>query len=155
MFELIVALTVVGALLIFVELFVPGMVAGICGGLALIAALALTYGGYGIDYGNRLLTVFLLVSIALFIWWMRAFPQSRFAQRWMLKESVPEAPERSMHAGLQGETGHALTTLRPAGTAKIGERRVDVVAESAIIEAGAEVRVVRVEGSKVIVRQLS
>lgn len=155
MFELIVALTIIGALLVFLELFVPGMVAGICGALALLAALGLTYGHYGIDYGNRMLVGVLAASIALFIWWMRAFPRTRLAQRWMLKEAVPDAPEQNRHAGLEGSVGRALTTLRPAGTALINERRIDVVAESAIIAADAAIRVVRVEGPKVIVREVS
>ena len=153
MFELIVALTVIGALLLFLELFVPGMIAGICGALCVIAALALTYSRYGVDQGNTMLSVVLVLAIILFFWWMRAFPNTRFARRWMLQEDVPPPKDHEKYAALAGSSGRALTTLRPAGTAMIGERRVDVVAESEIIEAGASIRVVRVEGAKVVVRQ--
>jgi membrane-bound ClpP family serine protease len=153
MFELIAALTVIGALLIFLELFVPGMIAGVCGALALIAALALTYSRYGIDQGNTMLSVVLVASILLFFWWMRAFPNTRFARRWMLNEDVPPPADQEKFAALAGSSGRALTTLRPAGTALIDDRRVDVVAESEVIEAGANIRVVRVEGAKVVVRQ--
>jgi membrane-bound serine protease (ClpP class) len=155
MFELIVSLTIIGALLVFIEMFVPGMVAGVCGGLALFAALALTYAQYGIDRGNTMLAVVLGLAMVLFLWWMRAFPNTRWARRWMLDEEVPDAPEQFRHAGLEGSSGRALTTLRPAGTALIDNRRVDVIAESSIIEAGAAIRVVRVEGPKVVVRPVA
>ena len=154
MFEIIVALTIIGALLVFIEMFVPGMVAGVCGGLALLGALGLTYGQYGVEQGNILLAVFLGLAVALFLWWMRAFPNTRWARRWMLHAAVPDAPEQFRHIGMEGSSGRALTTLRPAGTALIGDRRVDVIAESAIIEVGAAIRVVRVEGPKVVVRQI-
>ena len=50
-------------------------------------------------------------------------------------------------------TGTALTTLRPAGTALIEGKRVDVVTEGQLIERGAAVRVVAVEGLRVVVRE--
>jgi membrane-bound serine protease (ClpP class) len=54
---------------------------------------------------------------------------------------------------LLGHSGTALTVLRPAGTAKIEGRRVDVIAEGNFIEAGAPITVVRVEGNRVTVRR--
>jgi len=53
---------------------------------------------------------------------------------------------------LSHATGVALTQLRPSGTAKIGGQRVDVVAESGLIERDTEIKVVAVEGMRVVVR---
>jgi membrane-bound serine protease (ClpP class) len=50
------------------------------------------------------------------------------------------------------QTGTAFTQLRPAGTALINGRRVDVVTEGQLIERGTPVRVVAVEGMRVVVR---
>lgn len=50
-------------------------------------------------------------------------------------------------------TGVALTPLRPAGTVEIAGRRLDVVTGGEYIPAGAKVQVVRVEGSRVVVRR--
>ena len=52
-----------------------------------------------------------------------------------------------------GETGRALTPLRPAGTARIGESRVDVTSVAEFLEEGAEVVVVAVDGMRVVVRR--
>ena len=53
-----------------------------------------------------------------------------------------------------GLEGIALTTLRPAGTADFDGKRVDVVTESSYIQNGKKIKVVKVEGSKVIVREI-
>jgi membrane-bound serine protease (ClpP class) len=52
---------------------------------------------------------------------------------------------------LLGASGVAVTDLRPAGVAKIGDERVDVVADSEWIEAGTPVRVIRSEGYRQVV----
>ncbi len=55
---------------------------------------------------------------------------------------------------LKGETGTALTPLRPAGTADVGENRVDVVTSGEFIAKGARIRVIEVEGRRVIVKKI-
>lgn len=52
---------------------------------------------------------------------------------------------------LIGKEGIAFTTLRPGGTAEIDGKRVDVVADSEYIDQGTKIRVLRVEGIKVVV----
>lgn len=61
-----------------------------------------------------------------------------------------QSEELSSYAG---GTGTVITTLRPAGTALIGGRRVDVVSRGEFIERGTAVVVTAVEGNQVIVRQ--
>ncbi|MBL9126358.1 MAG: hypothetical protein JNL97_01865, partial [Verrucomicrobiales bacterium] len=56
---------------------------------------------------------------------------------------------------LLNQSGSALTHLRPSGTALIGGRRVDVITEGSMVERGSPVRVVAVEGMRVVVRALS
>jgi membrane-bound serine protease (ClpP class) len=54
---------------------------------------------------------------------------------------------------LLNQTGSAYTDLRPSGKAVIGDDRVDVVTEGAFIEKDHPVRVVAVEGKRVVVRE--
>jgi membrane-bound serine protease (ClpP class) len=58
-------------------------------------------------------------------------------------------------AELIGQRGVVLTPLRPAGTAMFGKRRLDVVTEATFVPPGATVEVTAVEGSRVVVRQVS
>lgn len=55
---------------------------------------------------------------------------------------------------LVGKTGVAQSYLRPAGVALVEGKRVDVVAEGAMIDAGARIRIIAIEGNRVIVRKV-
>lgn len=65
-----------------------------------------------------------------------------------LLASIPLAPGEAIRAGA---TGVAITPLRPSGRAQFGERIVDVSADLAFIDAGTAVRVIAVEGLRVVV----
>ena len=54
---------------------------------------------------------------------------------------------------LLGKTGEVLSELRPAGSALIDGVPVDVVSEGVFVAKGTAVRVVAVEGSRVVVRK--
>jgi membrane-bound serine protease (ClpP class) len=53
---------------------------------------------------------------------------------------------------LVGLDGTALTDLRPSGTARIGEERIDVVTEGEYVAQGSRVQVIRSEGYRHVVR---
>ena len=53
-----------------------------------------------------------------------------------------------------GERGRSVTTLRPAGKARFGERLVDVVAEGDFLAADIAIEVAEVRGNRVVVRPM-
>ncbi|MCC6406198.1 MAG: hypothetical protein IT453_03455 [Planctomycetes bacterium] len=53
--------------------------------------------------------------------------------------------------GLIGKEGVAESMLRPAGVARLENRRVDVVTRGEMIQPGERVRVLEVEGNRVVV----
>jgi membrane-bound serine protease (ClpP class) len=61
------------------------------------------------------------------------------------------AVPQSARGIFSGMSGHAKTTLRPSGKAEFDGHIVDVVSEGEFIEAGAPIRVVTVEGVRVVV----
>ncbi len=60
----------------------------------------------------------------------------------------------SRYASLTGATGTAVTLLRPAGIAEIGRERCDVVSSGEFIPAGTAIRVIQVEGSRIVVEAM-
>ncbi len=54
--------------------------------------------------------------------------------------------------GLVGAQGEAVTTLRPAGVVLIDGQRVDATTGGELIEKGTRIRVVVVEGPRIVVR---
>lgn len=63
------------------------------------------------------------------------------------------APLREMDA-FTGKEGIALTPLRPSGTVEVEGQRLDVVTDGEFIAPGSQVTVVKVEGTRVVVKQL-
>jgi membrane-bound serine protease (ClpP class) len=55
---------------------------------------------------------------------------------------------------LVGRQGTAMTVLRPAGKARIGEDYVDVVSDGPFISSGRPIEVIAVSGNRVVVREL-
>ena len=53
-----------------------------------------------------------------------------------------------------GAVGVCVTDLRPAGTISIDGEPLDVVTEGGFIKQGASVKVINVDGSRVLVRQI-
>lgn len=128
------------------------MIAGVIGVCCLVAGVALAYANFGPQTGNIVLVIVLIGLVLGTMCWMRFLPESRIARRLISNQTIgslgTERPE------LLDRTGTALTTLRPSGTALIDGQRIDVVADGAMIERGTAVKVVAVEGARVVVRAM-
>jgi membrane-bound serine protease (ClpP class) len=151
--ELVLTLLVVGAALLIAESVLPGMIAGIAGVCCLVAGVIEGYVKFGARAGNLILFGVLAGLAAGFWLWVKYFPQSRLARMFISDKVVGEIGTERPE--LLQQTGTALTPLRPAGTAIIDGKRVDVVTEGQMIERGTPVRVVAVEGLRVVVRELN
>lgn len=95
-----------------------------------------------------------LVIIALL--WRYFVPHFKPFQRFVLKGEQEAA--QGYYAGLNPATlpqpdsqGIVVATLRPAGKVEIGGKLYDAVSDGAFIEEGSAIRVVRLEGSKMVV----
>ena len=54
--------------------------------------------------------------------------------------------------GLRGKTGRTVSPLRPSGVAVFDGRRIDVITEGLMVDAGQWVKCIEVRANKVIVR---
>lgn len=160
-----VVLVAAGLLLIGVELFVvPGFgIVGMAGVVALVAGLGMSLVGAGATPAmiiGALGRVALSIVFSLVAWLvlLRVVPRLPFGRRMVLnvdmsvEQGYAAAPE-SDRAWL-GRTGTAISPLRPAGIAEIEGTRLDVVSDGNFIEALAEIQVTRVDGNRIVVRQL-
>ncbi|MEW6747703.1 MAG: NfeD family protein [Planctomycetota bacterium] len=170
-----ILLVVIGLGLIAVELFVfPGtLVAGVVGGLAVLVGLFLSFQSFVIpeqDWQFELMgNNALWFSGALIASLIGLFVLARFLPGVPLLGRLVLDPVRGGTPGLRGGAaavddvdrwadivvgaeGLADSDLRPAGKIQLGLRRLDAVAEGTFIERGTTVRVVRVEGNRIVVR---
>lgn len=154
---LIVALFGLGIILLILEIFVPGGILGLAGIVALVVGIL--FAADSLQQG--LFYVFgMLAALGLLLGLSFRFPQTRrIWQRFTLKARqsnqegyVAPKPSRESYSG---RSGLALSQLRPAGTADFDGDRLDVVTEGGFIASGAKIKVIAVEGSRVIVREIT
>jgi membrane-bound serine protease (ClpP class) len=155
----------VGALLLMVEAFViPGFgVFGFLGLAAMLGGLVMTQipslpTQADFTRAGAVVTTSLLLIIVTAWALLRHLPRSgRLFRSGVLLDAATDADHgftsAEIRADLVGQIGKAVTDLRPAGVAMIGDERVDVVSESEWIEAGAEIEVISSEGYRHVVRE--
>ncbi|MBI3928687.1 MAG: hypothetical protein HY319_24315 [Armatimonadetes bacterium] len=155
-----VCLFLVGMALIALELLViPGVGAvGILGAITVGAAVVLSFGD--LRAGLAALLAATSASIVCGAAALRYLPENRLVRKWMvLQPPAPGArPEEAAPAAESSigwsSFGTAKTDLRPGGAAEFDGRRIDVVADGQFIKAGRSVEVVKIEGSKIVVREI-
>jgi membrane-bound serine protease (ClpP class) len=162
-----VALFGLGVILLLVEVFVIPVfgVAGIAGIVAIAAALLMAMvehwpGTRWPDAAQWQAAIVRLslgvggtvVAGALLARWL---PKTVLFQHWELGKTLSAAEgytsSKATLPGLLGATGVAETVLRPAGKGRFGEQLVDVVTEGDFIQKGERIRIVAVEGARVVV----
>ena len=154
-----------GAIALAVEIFIlPGFgVAGVLGALAIITSMVLAMIGHHPSSGEvaqalAVLGASLLITFAVIYAWLRHLPNSGRFRGLLLQGAVHKsqgfvsAPTRG---DLVGRDGVAVTDLRPSGTARVGEERLDVVTEGEYVPQGSRVQVVQSDGYRHVVRAVS
>lgn len=150
--------------LLALELFViPGFgIAGILGALAVGASvyLSLVSNWSTASELTQAAGVMALTGLVVLVaaWALiRRLPRSgRFTRSGLLLGDATSRETGYLSADprseLVGATGIAVTDLRPAGAARFGDERIDVVADANWISAGTPVRIVRSDGYRHVVQ---
>ena len=148
-----VALLAAGLLLIVAEVFVPGGVAGVLGGLALLGAMGVGLAAFPAPWGYLAAVAIVVVGGLALLLWVQFFPRSRMGKRIALRTDGADFKAAAPDRELVGAGGEAATALRPAGIALIAGKRYDVLAEGGEwIPAGAAIRVSAVRDGNLLVR---
>ncbi|MBL8857206.1 MAG: hypothetical protein JNL28_01700 [Planctomycetes bacterium] len=148
-----IVLLLAGLVLIVMELMFPSLGAlGILAALCLIGSISYAFAedrDIGIGF---LVATAVLVPTAIMLGF-KLLPKSPLGKV-LVNPGVSTTDNAAVDLrdrGLVGKIGIAENLLRPAGTIQIDGRRVDVVTRGEPIEAGARVRVLEVEGNRVVV----
>ena len=148
-------LVIVTCIFFLFEIIMPGGVLGLLGTLTLFGAGITGFYAFGSEGGFISIFVLLLGLFVYAILVVRVLPHSSFGRMFTLSEDMKDSKSSaSTFHDLVGQTGTAVTDLRPSGIVRIGKRRVDVVAEGNWIANDSDVKVVEVEGHIVTVREI-
>ncbi|KUO57962.1 MAG: hypothetical protein APF84_16375 [Gracilibacter sp. BRH_c7a] len=152
-----VSLIIVGVLLVAVEVFlIPGFgFAGLAGLILMLSGVYLAADTFA-QGALYLIITFLATGLLIYV----GVKTGRVKRLW---GKIFLGEKQNVNAGFVapkadyikflGKTGSALTLMRPAGSAIIDGERVDVVSEGSYIEKGASIKVIAVEGTRIIVRK--
>ena len=152
MLSLIVVLFVAAICLFLAEVLVPGWILGIFGFLVTATAIVLTFIQFGIGIGSITICVTTVCAIVGFSFWMRIFPNSTIGKK-LTNHSIAGGKNGTVTSHLSpGEEGVAETDLRPAGTGRFGNQRVDVVSEATFVSKNVKICITQVAGSRIVVR---
>lgn len=143
----------VGLALIAAEVWlVPGLnVVGVLGLLVIVFGIGYSFDAHGVEGGVYTIgasvamvggTLYLLYQTGA---WDRFIAQTGTSAR-------PDADEGTTRSRYLGQTGRALTPLRPTGVAEINGERVEVVTEGSFIASGSQIRIVAMDRRRFFVR---
>lgn len=148
-------LLVLGIALIGAEFFIPGGIIGMIGTVMVIASLLTA----GADVTHMMLSIVIagLVAIIGMVVIMKVFGKKlSMLNRLVLKDATTTEDGYVSNVNridLIGRIGKTETPLRPAGVVSIQDERLDVVSEGAYVDADELVEVIKVEGSRIVVRK--
>ena len=152
-FSWYVALLAAGLLLIVAEVFLPGGVAGVIGGLALLGAMGVGLAAFPAPWGFLSAIAIVVFGGIGLLTWVQLFPRSRVGKRIALRTDGADQKSAAPDRELLGAAGEAATALRPAGIAIIAGKRYDVLAaDGEWIVGGAAIRVSAIRGGQLHVQ---
>ncbi len=149
--QLIITLIIMGIILLLIEIIIPGGIIGILGVFFILAGIAL---GFSKSTGIGIILLFSSAVAGLICLWIsiKYFPKSKVGKQLFLDQDAKDwqAYEES-NQNLLGKSGISHTQLKPSGIAIFDNKRIDVITQGEHIENNEKIRVVKVEGNRVIV----
>ncbi|MBL9214205.1 MAG: serine protease [Opitutaceae bacterium] len=149
----IIILFIVGSLLLAAEIFLPGAVAGILGGVALLVGSVLSFQQFGFAGGLAAIgSAAMLVGIMLYLE-LVVLPRTALGRK-MVVEATVDATSQPPVAELEAvinRPAEALTPLAPSGYVSVDGRRFEAASRSGFIAKGTALRVVGVDNFRLIV----
>ena len=153
---------IVGVALLLVELFViPGFgIAGIGGIVLMLGSVFFVFqNAYKLETALFGLSFAIILAFVLAIALSYVLPKTRTWNHLVLSAAMDSgsgfhSAPREDFQGYVGKTGVALTPLRPAGTVRVDDTRLDVVTVGDFIVRDTPVKITGVEGSKIFVEAI-
>jgi len=152
----ILLLFLTGVLLLAGEVFLPGAVMGIIGGLCMAAGCVLSFLQWGAG-GGLIATFIALILLGLTLYlelvWL---PKTKFGKKLVVHSRVDATsqPALAEKAEVVGQPAEAVTALVPSGYVLVAGRRYEAFSQSGHVAKGAVLRVVGLDNFRLIVTKV-
>lgn len=151
---LILILILLSGFLILIEFFVIGTLLGLIG-IIVFGVSILTVSGNAVLYSIFLAVILVMVIIEWVIFVKHKKRKIPFLNRLILNDATDKESGYTSfddRSHLVGEIAVTHTVLRPSGTIRLGDERIDAVAEGSYIPSDVKVKIIFVEGTRIVVR---
>ena len=151
------AIFVLGIILLGVEIFlIPGFgVTGILGIIGIVSSIFMSFGINNIAAATLVVFISLIVDIILIILIARFFVKSKDLKRNVILDSDTSGYNSSVsYNELLNKEGIADTFFRPSGYIIIDNKKYDAISEGEFIDKGSKLKVVLVEGNKIVIKKI-
>ncbi|WP_432813807.1 NfeD family protein [Staphylococcus canis] len=146
----------IGIILIIIELFVVGAILGIIGMILVVISLITMGDNLSLMFTN--IVVALILSVIEWVILAKFFKKKiTLFENVVLKDSTNKESGYTSHTDrsyLIGAIGTTHTDLRPSGIILIDDQRIDAVSEGSFIPKQTKVKIIEVEGTRVVVREI-
>lgn len=148
-------LFIIGIVLVILEFFLAGGIAGLLGAVAIVVSIILAGGNPMFMAYSVLIAIAVAVSGMVII--MKFFGRKlHLLNKVVLMDSTDTESGYVSNVNrveLLGKKAITITPLRPSGTIDMEGERIDVVSQGSYIDRGKHVIIVKVEGSRIVVRE--
>lgn len=135
----IVILFLLGILMLSLEIFLPGGILGILGGLVMVGAIVLAFRDYGSTGGVVALAIGIALGIGALVGEFVILPKTKFGQRMFLSATVTGVATSPQDAtALIGRTCEAVTALAPTGVVLLDGTRREAFCRDGFAERGTQ-----------------
>lgn len=152
-----VLIFLVGIVLLGIEAFMPGFgVAGV-GGIVCVA-ISIFLASSSVTTAIISLFVSLILTIVVLVLIFKYAPRSKHFSRIVLNTKLDKENGYTSSVDYNkyiGQTGIVTTPLRPSGIISVDEELLDVVSEGQFIEKDVLVKVIKVEGRRIVVQKIN
>lgn len=151
------AIFFLGVVLLAIEIFViPGFgITGILGIFGIAAGIFMSFGINNIAQATLVVFVSLISDIILIIILARFILKSKgFKNKMALETDTAGYHSSVSYDNLLGLEGITETLFRPSGNIIIDGKKYDAITEGEFINKGAKIKVILVEGNKIVVKEV-
>lgn len=151
------AIFFLGIVLLAIEIFViPGFgITGILGILGIVAGIFMSFGINNIAQATSVIFFSLIADIILIIILARFILKSKGFKSIVALETDTAGYHSSVsYDNLLGREGITDTFFRPSGNIIINDKKYDAITEGEFINKGVKIKVILVEGNKIVIKEV-
>jgi membrane-bound ClpP family serine protease len=153
--NLILILFALGLLMLSLEIFLPGGVLGVMGGLALLTASIFAFRDHGAAGGSIALVAALALSVGTFYVELVVLPKTRLGRGLILSTEVTGKASKAADSSLIGLPCEAVTVLAPSGFVVVEGHRYEAFCRDGFVDSGAKLVVHGTDNFRLIVSKIT